>query len=395
MRPIILLVPLLAFLALACDGDGDGQQAATATPQQGLATATPPQAAQAQLAYADSDGNVWLVGSDGSDRTQLAEGSCSGEVILSWSPTGDRVACSNFSDNTLVVVDTEGQVLIEVESARGVVWSPAGQHMAYILLDEESLAPQATVLADADGNVVDELDGVIGVVWSPDGSSVAYLVDSGQVVTHNVATGEQQSVDVDVDGVLAWVIGGDALLVSTNQQVGDLLTTYDGNLVDLATGQLSPIPELNSQSASLDRGLWLLPDQSKVVVLRREGGDIGILDLATLRVAVIEGSVVSYPSEGIPFMHIVFSQDGSQIAWADVSGAPEATIYRARSDGTERVELATLAAGSVAFSPDLTRVAYIVPVDGGPETTLWTANIDGSEAVEIGPGASPVWRPRP
>ena len=39
MRYVILLVPLLALLALACNGGGEAQPTATAEPE---ATATPP-----------------------------------------------------------------------------------------------------------------------------------------------------------------------------------------------------------------------------------------------------------------------------------------------------------------------------------------------------------------
>lgn len=41
MRYLFLLIPLLAFFALACDDDGGGQQAATATPPVAPATTEP------------------------------------------------------------------------------------------------------------------------------------------------------------------------------------------------------------------------------------------------------------------------------------------------------------------------------------------------------------------
>jgi hypothetical protein len=190
------------------------------------------------------------------------------------------------------------------------------------------------------------------------------------------------------------------LLVAANYQQQEFGASYEASLLDLDSGEMTRVPELDNGAQ-----FWLSRDGQVAAFLagpaeRAEGGVvISILDLATREVTAIEGAVIGYPSERIPPDHIAFSADRAHLYWVDVvttSGEEgiSSTIYRARSDGSELTQLATVKAILFTFSPDRTRVLYF---DG---SAVWVAGVDGGgarslvEAVAVGwPPA--VWRPLP
>ncbi len=69
MRYAVAIVPLLAFLiALACGGDEEtGESTVTASPVAPTAT---PEASAETLAFI-RDGDIWLIGADGSNERRL------------------------------------------------------------------------------------------------------------------------------------------------------------------------------------------------------------------------------------------------------------------------------------------------------------------------------------
>ena len=451
---IILLAPLLAVLALACDGGGEDAQPTSTAPPAPTATvlaATPAATAEPEvqrLAYVDGDGNVWLVNADGSDRRQLLQGDRCPHAMLTWSPKGDQLACIGAENRGVVVVDTDGRVLNEIEHARGFGWSPTGSYMLYGVASPASPQPappaEPTItttffLADAAGNVIEEvggfgywsLDGSSFVYvedsgelvmydvlaregrllaegvdtvgpWSPDGSSFLYVEDSGELVMYDVLAREGRGLGEGIDTVGRWVLGGEAILAQSNVRECDKFCLYDVSLLDVKSGRLTRVPALDREGVEAGpRSYRLSPDGSKAVFMTRDR-TMAILDFLTLKVTRIEGATRRYPGDGAPgHPHLAFSRDDSQIVWADVvvpdNLLPDMTIYRVRSDGTGLTEVAKLPALMVEFSPDLQQVAYLaLGGEVGVPATLWTANIDGSSAIEIGPVTSAfAWQPQP
>lgn len=440
MRYAALIVPLVALLALACKGGGGPASTPTAAPASPTPTATaapaatPTTAPVAQrIAYVDGEGAIWLVAADASGRKKLIEANRCPHAQLSWSPAGDRLACSGirastvvlreqqpepvFMENTVVViVDTEGRVLKEIEYAATFTWSPTGDHLLYGVKSPASPQPEPPAdpvitttyyIANTDGDVIGQI-GHSGV-WSPEGQPLAYVGDSGEVILYDVATGEQRSIDlgIAIDSV-RWILGGKAMLVTSNVRDCGIICLEDVSLLDLDSGQLTPIPELSvTELEGCAPQSWPSPDGSKALFFDERAPDGGcvmaIMDFATLHVTPLQGAAIGYPSEGIPSPHVAFSADGSQIYWADVpspppepGATPSATIYRAQSDGSGLTEIATLPGLLVWFSPDLTKVAYI---ETAAVVTLWVADIDGSNAILIGPAIMPCcttfpWQPR-
>lgn len=377
--------------------------------EEGMPTPTPtPLPEAAQLAYVGDEGDVWLTNADGSGKKRLIEGNRCPYVLsltLTWSPAGDRLACLGLKpDNTfagqrhlpskVVIVDAGGHLLKEIDFVGSFAWSPTGRHMAYSVLHWTPPEVSARYhIADAAGNVIEEFDGVEGdIVWSPDGTTIAYNADFGKVIIYDVTSKQRRSLGIGVDRALAWVLGGKAMLVASKYQefYGFVFfVQYEAHLLELDSGRLTRVAQLDNY-----RHLWLSPDGGRAAFLsgrppRPEGGaTISVLDFATLSVSPIQGSAIGFPGEGIPSNHMAFSPDGLQIFWADVTSG---TVYRARSDGTRLTKVATLPSFHIRFSPDLTKVAYVVP---GSPGGLWTANIDGGDAIQIGPSRSGfAWRP--
>jgi len=233
--------------------------------------------------------------------------------------------------------------------------------------------------------------------WSPDSSRLAYNRPPGEtLVVYALATGREEALGEDMRP-LAWVFRGKKLLVAADYQEQELGATYEANLLDLASGQMTRVPQLDNSTQ-----FWLSPDGITAIVLRPSAGrpSLGILNLSSLEFTPIPGSVISYPSDFIPQSQLAFSANGSQIYWFDGSDA----IHKADIDDGSLTQVGRLAGDFfLAFSPDLTRVLYLVLSDappaapGGPlPWNLWVANIDGSDARLVAENAAgAVWRPPP
>ena len=419
MRGLVLAA--IVLLAFACNGGGGGLRTVTPVPSP-EATPSPTPAAEPtaapQIAYVGADGAIWLADADGRVRKKFVEiDRCPDRAALVWSPAGDRLACvGGESDdrfllgvgprplpNSVVVVDPEGRVLKEIELVASFAWSPTGRHMAYTVLSGTEPSAVATLLvADADAAEIAKFENVaIGggpsvpdFAWSPDGREMAYVKEVGnKLAIYNLDEREERAVAGDYRP-LAWVLEGRKMLVTANYQppreapntaFGECpLDCYEANLLDLASGQLARVQELDD-----GRQHWLSPDGASAVFLSWRGLrlELTVLDFATLSSTPIESSDTGYPSHSIPFGYVAFSPDSSLIYWNDPGSEG---IYTARTDGTGMTKLASVAAVMVQFSPDLTKVAYLRADD---PSGLWIANIDGSGAVQIGPaGITFAWR---
>lgn len=104
------------------------------------------------------------------------------------------------------------------------------------------------------------------------------------------------------------------------------------------------------------------------------------------------GSVIRYPSHGIPAQHLAFSPDGTQLYWADVN--PPTVIYRANMDGTGLTRLGAVPSPFVTMAGD-GRVAYLAADVPG---TIVVEDLEVGTRVEVGEGfvtsfVTMAWRP--
>ena len=435
MKPIVIALALAltaGVLAVAC-GDDDGgsttpSPAATAT-SPSVGTATPKATATAaaptvsatpastvssgagEIAYFGPEGaDIWLVNADGSGQRKLTEGQCQQAAGPFWSRRGDKIACvsggtEEAPETKITIFDLEGQTLAAAEHKAwlwGFAWSADNHHFVYAISEGETLeaARPSLVIGDTESEATVRLEEAGDARWSPDGSQLAYLKAAGEEpAIYDMASGQTTSLPREGLRPLAWALGGEALLIAANYQQQDIGASYEANLLHLASAAVTRVPELDNGTQ-----FWLSRDGGVAAFLagpaeRAEGGvTISMLNLTTGGVTPIEGAVVGYPSEGIPPDHIAFSPDGAYIYWIDVVATSEedlsGTIFRARSDGSELTQLATIKAVLFAFSPDRSMVLFT------DESALWVAGVDGGDArslVENVGGRWPpaAWRPLP
>jgi Tol biopolymer transport system component len=353
--------------------------------------------------------DIWLSNADGSGQRKLTEGQCEQAAGPFWSRRGDKVACVSGGTTEapltkIAVFNLEGQTVAQAEHEAWLMsfaWSADDRHFVYIIAEGEALetARLSLVIGDTESEATVRLDDAQDARWSPDGGQLAYLKTAGEeLAIYDLASGQTRSLGQGLRP-LAWALGGKALLVAANfQQQEEFGANYEANLLDLASGEMVRVPELDNSTQ-----FWLSRDGQAAAFLsgsaqRAEGGAaISILDLATRQATPIEGAAIGYPSEGIPSDHIAFSADGAYLYWVDVVTGEEGlsgTIYRAQSDGTGLTQLAVVKGMLFAFSPDRTMVLYS---DG---STLSVAGVDGGNVrslAEMTGGRWPpaAWRPLP
>lgn len=98
------------------------------------------------IAFVGSDGDIWLMDADGSDRRRLVdvpsrstpEGQ-SGVGHLAWRPDGGALLYNSYSFSpgegekySIHVVDHDGRLLREIADGTSGYWSPDGQRLSYL-----------------------------------------------------------------------------------------------------------------------------------------------------------------------------------------------------------------------------------------------------------------------
>ncbi len=364
----LLIAP--ALLAIACGGGSSPAPSPTPSPAVVLPSPTPEptptptptspagEASVRQLAFVGTDAAIWLVNADGSAQTMFAE-VCSDQDIgdplaLAWSPPGDKLAVGCPS-GPLVVLDESGHPLIQAEGVVHVRWSPDGQRLAY-----QTSAFNGTQSPQYEVRMLD------------------------------LTTLEDTSVAEDAF-LLEWA-QPDRLLVGLNVEDAGLGLNNDAHWLDLGTGETEPVPLFDDSSLIADlRQFWLSPDAKKAVLVEKgeAGPTLRIYDLETGEERPIPGSVIGYPSHGIPARQFAFSPDGTQIYWAEVAQEP-AVIYRANMDGSGLTRLGTVPSVFVTIAGD-GKVAY--PAAGVPGTIV-VEDPEVGTRVEVGEGfVTMAWRP--
>jgi len=163
-----------------------------------------------RVLYATTQGlgfgsEVWLMGRNGRSREQIISAPAHIIAYPRWSPSGDAIAYIRMEDSNipftvgeLVLADGNGRnerVVAPADAGHGYppVWSPDGRQVAFVARENagESAADVAApylesnvYLADAaSGNVraVTWFEGALtdGPAWSPDGVWLAFSSDAG------------------------------------------------------------------------------------------------------------------------------------------------------------------------------------------------------------------------
>ena len=189
-NPALLLLGL-ALLLVACRGPAqEASPTASPTEEQPSPTPTLEPTASNRIAYVSSDFQIFTINPDGSDEKQITS---QGGMYSwpGWSPDGSGLSFSSFSEEllgpgkALYTVDAGGADEVRIyENPAGVppaigpkaphysLWSPNGEHIAFLSMEDGELA---LFLIDASGT--DEgvriADGApLYISWSPDSHSL-------------------------------------------------------------------------------------------------------------------------------------------------------------------------------------------------------------------------------
>jgi hypothetical protein len=160
---------------------------------------------------------------------------------------------------------------------------------------------------------------------------------------------------------------------------------YDTHWLDVATGQTEPIPRFDDMQQ-----FWLAPGASKAVVITSDRSNmLAVYDLTSGQETLVNGSMIGFPSEGIPRRQVAISPDGARFYWADASDEP-ALIYQANMDGSGLTKLGSVPSLFVWLSGD-GKAAY---VRAGVPAPVGITDLVTGETVEVGEGfATLAWRP--
>jgi DNA-binding winged helix-turn-helix (wHTH) protein/Tol biopolymer transport system component len=265
--------------------------------------------------------------------------------------------------------------------ARDAAWSPDGRRIVYT-------EGRAVHLADRRGIAVATLATTSGSTykpqWSPDGRTIRFTIVifsdrriSSRVVEVAATGGEPRDV--------FW---GPA-----DSFCGRWMPT--GDFVFLSGGENQMHVALSRERASLfgsrSRDVMALESEDlhfADVVPSRDGRTVFALALTRPRLTRYDRDRHDFAPlwGGVAAMAVDFSRDGN---WAVYVALPDHTLWRARSDGTDRRQLTKppMEVTSAAWSPDGARLAlraqmpphpakvYVMPSSGGTPEPLVTADV--------------------
>ena len=273
----------------------------------------------------------------------------------------------------------------------GAAWSPDGKQLVYF-------AGTDVYLANADGAAAHKLTSVSGSPYapqfSPDGTRIRFTIADSEINT----LWELRSDGSDLHALLRpgqgpkdaccghWTMDGRYYFFIGSSSPGSdvwILREPSGpfhwraaKTVQLTTGPLS----FNYMTVSADgKKLFAGASQLRAELVRYDSKS---------------QQFVPYLA-GISAGELDFSRDGKWITYASY---PDATLWRSRTDGSDRIQLtyAPAFAGLPRWSPDGTQLAYVAAQPGQP-WKIYLISSQGGMPQEALPasygGEDPTWSP--
>jgi Tol biopolymer transport system component/DNA-binding winged helix-turn-helix (wHTH) protein len=319
-------------------------------------------------------------------------------VIQDVSPDGSTFLIENWDDNNLWSAGVLGEPLrhLTTVDTRAAAWSPDGKTIVYTTPDGaislmRSDGTEAHRLASA-GGIADDID------WSPDGSTFRFFRDD--------ALWEMSSSGSNLHRLLPewptghccgrWTPDGRFFVFLSGIRHITGTTAFLGSQIWIIDERRGPIRRPSPQPQQLTSGPmgWCCITPSK------DGKTI----FATGQTA--RGELVRFDARsrqlqpymgGISAEFLSYSRDGKSVAYATY---PDGKLWRADSDGSERVQLSGPPAypGGISWSPDRAQLAfsdtppfkdnyvmYLMPAQGGNPTRIIPA--------DDGPQGDATWSP--
>ena len=339
-------------------------------------------------------------------------------------PTGEIAFVSNRDGDIfqIYVMNGDGsnirQLTHGTSDSSMPVWSPDGEHIAFVRgLDDEN-APMSLWVMDADGKNVteiarDEID-VSRIVyptnwlaWSPDGEHLVYMrtffheedVDAppDQLILSRLDGTDSQTLIPDL--VYLWdfdFLTDTTLVLNGESHEGDELLHYD-----LTDETITPFVDIDPFEISLS------PDKTQLAIYSLIEGLVWV-DTATREIHPVQGRLeTNIPGEYSAFPDsLSWSADGSHIVGdlyvKDSGETKRSLMFKVRPDGTGyavfEIELPKLNVPMFSFSADGRYLAYAAPHTASRYqiTMLRTKGQGETMSTTSDPvHSSPAWRPVP
>jgi serine/threonine protein kinase/Tol biopolymer transport system component len=331
------------------------------------------------------------------------------ETYPSLSPDYTRVAfawMAQNASNTRLAIKTIGSdtivVLTDGGSAHDTlpVWSPDGQHIAFIRSFRDPEPGRQICLIPVAGGPVRVLHtggyNQPGLAWWKEGNALLFS-------TRSASTGPFHLAALDLTTLQARLLTkpppapqlgapGDFLpaIAPDGRTVAFIRETHEGRdvfLLDLATSRESRLTRDHHRLS----GLTWAPDGKAVIMSSNRSG------LERLyRVSLADGTIVRVPNTSDGVTHPMANQGGLVYEQAhDDSNIYRVDLTEARALGAARPIIASSRSDvSPHISPDGRSIAFVSMRGGGPD--IWVASADGSNPrrVAVLPVTSgPRWSP--
>jgi Tol biopolymer transport system component len=261
--------------------------------------------------------------------------------------------------------------------AHDASWSPNGQQIVYAHGNE-------LYLAKPDGSESRRLVTLAGLPywtrWSPDGKVLRFTVEDSK-------TGAQALWEVATNGT-----GLRPLLPGWSSPPAECCGNWtpDGNYFVFQSDRTSDLWVIREKSGFLSKHnsepiqLTTGPGTMVGSVPSRDGKKLFAIQGAPL------GELVRYDAKsqqflpyllGISAIHLSFSKDGQ---WVSYLSYPDATLWRSKMDGTERLQLTSppMEVVQPKWSPDGKQIAFAASVPGKPKH-IYIVSADGGAPKEV------------
>jgi Tol biopolymer transport system component/class 3 adenylate cyclase len=353
---------------------------------------------------------IYIMAADGSDQQPLVSNSAAGATITR--PVWGRAEPPTGPGKTPPASPSA------TPAATIAISSLAGNgRIAFI--ERDNSTGQAIMVMDADGTnkhrvlfpiTEDGLEDITELAWSRDGSRLAVNVVGGTgpatVWVVNQDGTEPHQFVAEADTGVSWAPDGNRIAFS--QPAGDgEPARFRIAILDLATGDVTPLPIEDSASARQPR--WS-PDGSGILFVKQIGigPDADQTGPPALWIMKPDGSdaraLLSLPQPGDSAMTVTdpaWSPDGSWIAFAgfDTQSGEASDIYVTNSHGTTFAQLTSGPGFNLApsWSPDSQLIVF--SSDRDFQTELYVMRADGSAptrltySAEGGSSTLPAWGP--
>jgi Tol biopolymer transport system component len=275
--------------------------------------------------------------------------------------------------------------------AHDASWSPDGLHLAYATNDR-------LILAKSDGSATREVAQGLGAIWwlrwSPDSARLRFTVTQPKTQTNSIweiASDGTHLQNVSRD----WNLSGDQCCGSwTPDQRYFVFQSSLWSGISLKAVSERHLPFRRPLTRSLSSG----PIWASSPCISLDGNKLFFIGwqprIETIRYDPKQKSFVPFLAE-ISAEALDFSKDGKWVAYTQY---PEGSLWRARSDGSERVQLTSgpLYVFRPRWSPDGTNLVFFGPAPGHPWKLYLVSKGGGTPKQLISDDANegdPTWSP--